>query len=308
MGHISYTTIVHLCYRRDMQKISNHLWFDKGQAKEAADLYTSVFKDAKITSHSVLHDTPSGSVDLVTMDIADQGFTLLGAGPEFKFNPSISFLVGCETKEEVDEMWAKLSQGGFVMMELGSYPFSDRYGWTTDKYGVSWQIMLTDKHYMSQSITPTLMFVQNMCGKTEEAVNFYTSVFHDSKIDHFDRYNKGEEPDKEGTIRHAGFVLEGQHFAAMDSAHDHKFQFNEAISFIIHCETQEEIDYYWEKLSAVPESEQCGWLKDKYGVSWQVVPNILGELMSKPGKGEAVTKAFLQMKKFDIEALKKAAE
>ena len=118
------------------------------------------------------------------------------------------------------------------------------------------------------------------------------------------RYGKGEEPDKEGTIKHAAFTLEGQEFAAMDSAHEHNFTFNEAISFMVECETQEEIDYYWEKLTADGGQESmCGWLKDRFGVSWQVTPTVLGEMLQDPDqkKVERVTNAFLKMKKFDIE-------
>jgi predicted 3-demethylubiquinone-9 3-methyltransferase (glyoxalase superfamily) len=106
----------------------------------------------------------------------------------------------------------------------------------------------------------------------------------------------------------ADFMLEGQWFAATDSAHEHKFAFNEAISFLVHCDTQEEIDYYWEKLSAVPEAEQCGWLKDKFGVSWQISPRLLDEMMRNGTREQVdrVTRAFLPMKKFDILRLQEA--
>jgi len=122
------------------------------------------------------------------------------------------------------------------------------------------------------------------------------------------RYTKGQEPDKEGTIAHAFFTIEGQGFAAMDSAREHNFTFNEAISFIVNCKTQKEIDYYWDKLSAVPEAEQCGWLKDKYGLSWQIVPTAMGDMLKDKDKKKLarVTEAFLKMKKFDIAALKRA--
>jgi len=161
-----------------------------------------------------------------------------------------------------------------------------------------------------QRIVPTLMFVGETCGRAEEAIDFYTSVFPDSELGHVLRYESGEEPDREGTIKHAGFTLHGQELVAMDSAQDHDFGFNEAISFMVGCETQDEIDYYWGRLSAVPEAEQCGWLKDRFGVSWQVTPAILGELL-RDGTEEQiarVTEAFLQMRKFDIAELKQAYE
>ena len=114
------------------------------------------------------------------------------------------------------------------------------------------------------------------------------------------RYGKGQEPDKEGTVTFADFMLGGQWFAAMDSAQEHKFAFNEAISFLVQCDTQEEIDYYWDKLTDGGQEVQCGWLKDKFGVSWQVVPTIITKMLTSPDqdKVDRVTKAFLQMKKF----------
>ena len=292
-----------------MQKITTHLWFDK-EAKEAADFYTSIFKDSKIKNTTTLHNTPSGTVDIVTIQLSGQEFTLLSAGPLFKFNPSVSFLIACKTKEEVDALWGKLSQGGSALMELGAYPFSERYGWTQDKYGLSWQVMFMGDREIKQKITPTLMFVGNVCGKAEEAINFYASVFHNARVGDIFRYGKGQELDKEGTVAHAAFTLEGQEFAAMDSARGHNFTFNEAISFIVYCKTQKEIDYYWGKLSADPKAEQCGWLKDKYGLSWQIVPTVMDEMLKDKDKKKMarVTEAFLKMKKFDIEDLKKAYE
>ena len=294
---------------KTMQKITPHLWFDK-EAKEAADFYTYIFEDADIKNTTTLHNTPSGTVDVVTIELLGQEFTLISAGPYFKFTPAVSFLVARSTKEEVDALWWQLSEGGTALMELGEYPFSEKYGWVQDRYGLSWQVMFMGDRNIKQKIIPTLMFVGDICGKAEEAINFYASVFHNAKVGDILRYGKDEEPDKEGTIKHAAFTLEGQEFAAMDSAHKHNFTFNEAISFMVHCETQEGIDYYWEKLSADPKAEQCGWLKDKYGLSWQIVSTVMGEMLQDPDKGkvERVTDAFLKMKKFDISELKKAYE
>jgi predicted 3-demethylubiquinone-9 3-methyltransferase (glyoxalase superfamily) len=249
-------------------------------------------------------------VDIVTAELLGQEFMLISAGPLFRFNPSISFLVACNTKNEVNALWTRLSEGGTALMELGEYPFSERYGWVQDKYGLSWQLMFMGDREITQRITPTLMFVGDVVGKAEEAISFYVSVFHDARVGDVLRYGRGEEPDKEGTIKHASFTLEGQEFASMDSARTHDFAFNEAISFIINCDTQEEIDYYWERLSADPKAEQCGWLKDKYGLSWQIVPTAMEKMLK--GKDEKkiarVTEAFLKMKKFDIDTLKRAYE
>jgi predicted 3-demethylubiquinone-9 3-methyltransferase (glyoxalase superfamily) len=289
------------------QKITSHLWFDK-EAKEAAHFYTSIFKNSTIKNTTTLHDTPSGDTDIVTIELSGQEFTLISAGPLFKFNPSVSFLVACTTIEETNALYNTLSKAGNILMPLDKYPFSERYAWIQDKYGLSWQLMYFGNQPIKQKITPTVMFVGKVVGKAEEAVNFYVSVFHNSAVGKLMRYSKGEEPDKEGTVKQVSYTLEGEEFAAMNSAREHNFAFNEAISFIVHCETQEEIDYYWNKLSADPKAEVCGWLKDKYGFSWQVVPNAMDRMMqSKDEKAIArVTEAFLKMKKFDIAALEKA--
>ncbi len=291
-----------------MQKITPHLWFDT-EAVEAADYYSSALPDSKVTNVTTIHDTPSGDTDIVSFELMGQSFMAISAGPLFKFTPAASFLISCTTKEEVDTLWTRLSEGS-VHMPLESYPFSERYGWTEDRYGLSWQIMLVGEEQAGQRITPTLMFVGKVCGKAEEAINLYTSVFPNSEIGPILRYGKGEEPDEEGTIKYASFLLDGQEFAAMDSARDHDFGFNEAISFLVSCETQEEIDHYWDSLSAVPEAEQCGWLKDRYGLSWQVVPSAMDEMLRGGTKEQMarVTEAFLKMKKFDLAELRRAYE
>jgi predicted 3-demethylubiquinone-9 3-methyltransferase (glyoxalase superfamily) len=302
-----------------MQKITPHLWFNK-EAKEAAEFYAALIPNSKIKNITTLHNTPSGSCDVVSFELASQPFMAISAGPLFKFNPSVSFHVKYRRKDEVNAMWERLSQGGKTLMPLGAYPFSEWFGWVEDKYGLSWQVIFAGKSEPAQKITPALMFVGKVCGKTEEAINFYVSVFKNSpdgtkaaggtKADILARYGKGEEPDKEGTVRYASFTLLGQQFGAMDSAREHKFAFNEAISFIAPCETQEEIDYSWGKLSADPKAEQCGWLKDKHGLSWQVTPTVMNEILGSKDKERIarVTQAFLKMKKFDIDALKRAYE
>lgn len=299
-----------------MQKIVPHLWFDK-EAKEAAAFYTSVFPNSKITSTSVLRNTPSGDTDVVGFDIMGYSFLSISAGPYFKLNPSVSFMVNFDPSQmpdadkKIDEVWNKLSQGGKVLMPLDAYPFSKRYGWVQDKYGVSWQLILTDPQGEDRPlIVPSIMFIGEVCGKAKEASDFYISVFKNSKRGTVAQYGPDSAPDKEGDIMFTDFMLEGQWFAAMDSARMHDFKFSEAISLIINCKDQAEIDYYWEKLSAVPESEQCGWLKDKYGLSWQVTPEGFEDMM-KNGTQEQVdrmTQAFMPMKKLDIEKIQKAYE
>ncbi len=280
-----------------MHKITPHLWFDK-EAVEAAEFYVATFPGSSVTSVDTLHDTPSGDVDVVAFELSGSSFAAISAGPLFRFTPAVSFLVRCETKEEVDGLWDKLSEGGKALMPLDSYPFSQRYGWTEDRHGLSWQVMYAGDEEIQQRIVPALLFVGDVAGRAEDAITFYTSVFRDSKVGDVVRYGADEEPDKEATIKHASFTLQGQEFAAMDSAHDHDFGFNEAISLLVACETQDEIDYYWDKLSAVPEAEQCGWLKDKFGVSWQITPSLLDQLLARGNDEQRrrVTEAFLQMK------------
>jgi predicted 3-demethylubiquinone-9 3-methyltransferase (glyoxalase superfamily) len=154
-----------------------------------------------------------------------------------------------------------------------------------------------------QKITPFLWFNNN----AEEAVKFYTSVFKNSKIGKISRYPEGT-PGPAGTVMTAEFEIEGQKFIALNGGPI--FKFTEAISFVVNCDTQKELDEYWQKLTADGGQEiECGWLKDKFGLSWQIVPSILGELMSgnDPKKSERVMAALLKMKKLDIEGLKRAA-
>lgn len=293
-----------------MQKIIPHLWFDK-EAKEAAEFYASAFPEGKVTSVTTIHDTPSGDADIVSFELMGHQFMAISAGPYFKLNPSISFFVTCETKEEVDELWGKLSEGGKALMPLDTYPFSEWYGWIQDKYGVSWQLILTKPEgEWRPKIVPSLLFVGDVYGKAEEAITSYLSIFKNSKMGNIMKYGPSREPDKEGAVMFADFMLENVWFAAMDSAHPHEFAFNEAISLMVKCDSQEEIDYYWTNLSAVPESEQCGWLKDKYGVSWQITSTRMDEMMEQGTEEQRarVTQAFLKMKKFDIATLEAAYE
>lgn len=298
------------------KKIVPHLWFDK-EAKEAAEFYTSVFPDSRVTQVTTLHDTPSGDTDIVSFDLAGHPFMAISAGPLFKFNPSVSFILNFDpskdarARQNLDALWGNLSQGGTALIPLDKTAFSERYGWIQDKYGLSWQLILSNPEGEGRPfITPFLMFVESVCGKAKEATDFYLSVFKDMKRGTMTRYPKGMEPEKEGTVLFTDFMIEDHWFAAMDSSRDHGFEFNEAISFIVNCDTQNEIDYYWSKLSAIPEAEQCGLLKEKYGLSWQIVPWAMDEMMRIGTKEQiaAVTRAFLPMKKFDLAALRRAYE
>jgi len=293
-----------------MQKIIPYLWFDS-EAEEAAELYTSIFKNSRIKDimrygkeSSEASGQPEGSVLTVEFKLEGMDFGGLNGGPIFKFTPAISLMVGCDSADEVDRLYNALSEKCTVLMPLDKYPFSERYAWINDRFGVSWQLYMGKT---KQKITPTLMFVGGNYLKAEEAMKYYTSVFKRSKIDAMMPYEKvaGE---KDGAIMHADFSLEGEHFMAMDSGFDHKFNFTPAISFLVNCKDQKEVDHFWEKLSAVPEAEQCGWVQDKYGISWQIAPTILDEMLKDkdPNKARNIMIAMLQMKKIDIKELKLA--
>lgn len=298
-----------------MQKISPFLWFDDN-AEEAVNFYASVFKNFKpgkpvryTEAGAAASGRPKDSVMTVPFVLEGINFTALNGGPIFKFTPAVSFFVNCEDKAEVEQLWSKLSPGGKSLMALDKYPFSEKYGWIEDKYGLSWQLFYSATP-VDQKIVPSLLFVGDVAGRAEEAIDFYTSIFQNSKRLGTFRYEANQLPDKEGTIAYADFLLKGQKFAAMDSAQTHNFTFNESISFVINCEDQNEIDHFWNKLAegADEKPQQCGWLKDKYGVSWQIVPTELGRLLGDkdPMRGQKVMQAVLGMKKLIIKDLQKA--
>lgn len=297
-----------------MQKLVPNLWFDT-QAREAADFYCSVFPRSRITSSAVLHDTPSGDTDTVTFNLGGQDFMAISAGPLFSFTQAISFMVNFDPSQDdeaakhLDATWEKLRKGGSILMPLQEYPFSKRYGWVQDKYGIGWQLILTNPAGEPRPyIIPSLLFSGDNTNKAEEAIQFYLSVFKQSKSGMTARYDTDTGPAKQGSVSFADFMLENQWFAAMDSGTEQTFAFNEAISLGVNCADQSEIDYYWEALSAVPEAEQCGWLKDKYGVSWQITPTTMNDMLAHgtPEQIDRVTQAFLQMKKLDIATLEAA--
>jgi predicted 3-demethylubiquinone-9 3-methyltransferase (glyoxalase superfamily) len=299
------------------QLFTNCLWFDN-QAEEAAKFYTSIFPQSGI-DHIIkygkegygIHKRPEGSVMTVEFRLGGMSFLGLNGGPLFKFNPSVSYFVVCETAAETDTLWKNLAEGGMVLMEMDKYPWSDKYGWVQDRYGLSWQVSLGKlPDTNGQIITPFLMFVKEQAGRAEEAIQFYSAIFKDSLTRGILKNGPGEQ-DPEGMVKHAQFNLAGQEFMIMDSTAAHNFSFNEAISFVVHCQNQEEIDYYWERLTAGGgRASECGWLRDKFGVSWQVEPVQLIQMLKSPDKEktERVTKAFLQMQKFDLEKLEWAFE
>ena len=294
-----------------MATVTPHLWFDT-QARAAADFYADVFPDSTVTSAGTLSDTPSGDTDLVSFRVWGSDFMAISAGPHFTINPSISFFVNVEQDADLlDRLWARLVEGGTALMPVGEYPFSRRYGWVQDRFGVSWQLMVTDPAGAPRPrITPSLTFVGDVSGKAEEATDYYLTVFGDTERGQLVRFPEGAQPNVPGTVMYTDFRLGETWLAAMDGGQGHDWGFNEAVSLMITCSGQAEIDHYWDALSAVPEAEQCGWVKDRWGVSWQIVPSEMGQMMGSatPEQMARVTQAFLGMKKFDIAALRAAYE
>ncbi len=296
-----------------MQRIVPNFWFDH-TAKEAADFYISVFTDSKIISQSYYPKTAeegladfqkdfAGKVLTVDFELSGYRFIAINADTTFKPNPSISFFYTCDSKEEIDALWKKLSESGKTLMDLGEYPFSKYYGWVQDKFGYSWQLILNKPEGDKRpKIVPSLLFTKERDGQAEEAMRFYTSVFTDSEVSkNLNKYPTEMGSDREDKISYADFRLFDQWFAVMDGGKEHDFTFTPAISLMILCKNQEEIDYYWGKLSAVPEAEQCGWLQDKYGVNWQITPENIEELLKVPG----AFKRMMGMHKLDMAKLQK---
>lgn len=292
-----------------LQKITPFIWLDN-QAEEAAKFYTSVFKRSGIeilTRYTGAGARISGqekdSVMTIAFRLEEQDFVVINGGPEFEINPSISFFVSCDTVEEIDSLWEKLSTEGTVLMELKEYSFSERFGWLRDRFGITWQLMLVSS---DQKITTFLTFTGPQFGRAEEAIKFYVSLFRNSEIKHIDRFNEGEAG-KAGTVRNAKFILDGVEFMAIDAEGEHHFTFNPAISLVVKCRTQEEIDFFWSKLTEGGDenAQQCGWLQDKHGISWQIIPADWDEMLNTHDrdKSERLMEAVLKMKKIDMKTL-----
>lgn len=283
-----------------MQKITPFLWFN-GNVEEAVNFYTSIFKDSNIVC---MRRMGGPKVFTATFQLAGKDFMALDGGPMYQFTPCTSFFVTCEKEQEIDELWEGLGEGGMTFMPLSKYPFSEKFGWVQDKFGLSWQLNLTGA---KQNITPFLTFVNEQAGKAEEAISFYTSLFPPAEVLRIVRFGAGENG-TEGTVKHAAFTLHGNEFMAMDSSIPHAFNFSHGVSFFVTCDTQEEIDSLWNKLSDEGKQEMCGWLQDKYGVSWQIIPANLEELLYESGSGKAkqVMDALLKMQKLDKIILEQA--
>lgn len=292
-----------------MQKIQSSLCFTN-QAEEAVKFYVSTFKNARITHTAyygeeiarTLNIKPS-SVLSIDFEIAGQEFVAIN-GPDFEYTPGISFSIYPQSEGEFDNLWEKLSKDGSILMAPDKYPWSEKYGWCADRFGISWQLMLEKERTLE--ITPSFLFVKKLFGRAQEAINFYTSIFPNSNIGMIHK-----DPEKD-TVMYSDFTLEGKRFVLMEEgSQEHNFTITPAISFAVICKNQAEVDFYWEKLLADGGKEvQCGWLQDKFGVSWQIVPEILGRMRNDPDqkKADKAMKEMMTMIKLDIAKLKAAYE
>jgi predicted 3-demethylubiquinone-9 3-methyltransferase (glyoxalase superfamily) len=302
------------------QRIVPSLWFDH-TGREAVDFYLSAFPDAAELSvmRYPTQDLPdfqtdfAGDVLEIRFRLADLELSAINAGSEFRPNPSISFLANFDPSRDdaatthLDELWASLTEGGEVRMELGAYPFSPHYGWVEDRYGVNWQLMLTNPHGDPRPvITPSLMFPFGDT-RASQAADLYTglfdAVFGDSAVGNRAPYSAMGDPDTKdlpkGMLAYSDFTLAGQWFAAMDSGVPQDFTFTEGLSLIVECDDQIQIDRLWDTLSTVPESEVCGWCKDPFGVSWQITPATMPDYAADP----QAYRRMLGMKKIIIDDL-----
>lgn len=287
-----------------MSKIVPHLWFDR-QAKEAAEFYLSIFPNSRKLYQTIIKDTPSGDCDFLGIELFGQEFMMISAGPYFTINSSISFLIECIDKEEAYSIFSKLLENEDELESFEDYNFG-LISRVEDRYGVSWMIQYQPTA-STQRISPVLLFMGSNFGKVVEAVEFYVSVFKNASLD--EHWLVNDDLDYEDRVFNTQiyFTLEGQTFRAFEKFTMEECFFNEGVSLLVYADTQDEIDNYWNALSAVPEAEQCGWLKDKYGLSWQISPRIMNEMMLDGNEERlgAVTRCMLQMKKLDMNELQR---
>jgi predicted 3-demethylubiquinone-9 3-methyltransferase (glyoxalase superfamily) len=287
------------------------LWFDD-QAEAAADFYVSAFPDAQrgaVARYPTSLPNPAnkepGSVLTADFTVVGQRFTALNGGPQFAPNPSVSFFVRLAAEDEVDRLHDALIAGGQALMPLDAYPWSPRYAWVQDRFGVSWQLMAAPD-LVHASVVPCLMFSGAQHGRAREAIDQYVGVFPRARIDHVATYGPGEGP--EGTVAHGAFTLADQPMVAMDSHLAHGFGFDEGVSLQVMCGDQAEVDHVWSALADGGEEGPCGWLKDRFGVSWQVVPRTMDAWMTHPDEAARARafEAMLGMSKLDVAALERA--
>jgi predicted 3-demethylubiquinone-9 3-methyltransferase (glyoxalase superfamily) len=293
-------------------KIVPCIWLDE-RAELAAKTYARLFPSTRTVAVSHYPESmdnpagrPRGSVLTVEIEVAGQRLTLLDGGPMFRPNPSVSFLVHVDGPAEADALYGGLAEGGQALMPLGAYPWSPRYGWVQDRFGVSWQVISGRRSPGGPTIVPCLMFSGAQHGRALEAMRTYAGIFPGSRVGEVERYGDGEGP--VGTVKHGRMVLAGQDLVAMDSHVSNDIKFDEGLSLQVMCAGQAEVDRYWAALSAGGAPGPCGWVKDRFGLSWQVTPEQISRWMAArdPGARDRAFAALMQMGKPDVAALDRA--
>lgn len=292
------------------------IWLDD-EAEAAAAFYAEIFPSSAVrarTRYPGGFDNPAGkprgSVLTVEMDLMGAPFTLLNGGPSFRPDPAVSFFAHAHSLEETERMALALAEGGRFLMELAAYPWSPRYAWVEDRYGVSWQVMLRADASEEQRIQPSLLFCGEVFGRAEEALTFYASVFPEGEVG--DLMHVDAATGADASLQYGLARLAGQELVAMDSGLEQEAAFSEGLSLQVLCRDQAEVDHFWSALAEGGQESRCGWLEDRFGLSWQVIPRPMLELMAASGgEGPGYERAFqamLEMDKLDVAALQAAYE
>jgi len=277
------------------QPLSTCIWFSNNQATEAAQYYCSIFKTATIHSSNAM---------VTLFSIGNTQLMGLNGASANNINPPILLTVECADVATVQQIWDTMIVDGEVMMPLDTYPWSSKYGWLKDKFGLTWQItyQYNEDESHTEKLTPSLLFTNQQFGKAANAMSFYIRIFSDGNISNVVAFPN--ESEFTGNTMFAACFLQQQQLYFMDAPGNHAYTFNDAVSFVIHCNTQDEIDYYWNQLLVNGGTEsRCGWLKDQFGIAWQIVPTQLGSLLQDTQKSTAVMNALLSMKKINLHQL-----
>ncbi|MDX1447045.1 VOC family protein, partial [Lishizhenia sp.] len=261
---------------------------------EAARFYTEYLHNVQLISESPF---------LIGLSIDGTRVTLMNGEGVDKKSPSFSFYYLFETEQEFDRVYQKFIEEGKILMPLDQYPWSEKYTWVEDKFGVTWQLALGNLELVNQRVSPFLTFSGDNFGRGEQALNLYQSLFEDFQSGGILKYDAQSGKDSEGKIQHTQFRINDTMVMLSENPESHTWNFSEGASFMLLCDTQEEIDFFWNELSTGGEEMRCGWLIDQFGVSWQIIPSVLGDLLQDQSRIEAVSEAFLGMKKIDIDTL-----
>ncbi|MGQ7661038.1 VOC family protein [Streptococcus suis] len=283
-----------------MQPIIPHLWYDT-EAKEAVAFYVDLF-GGKIDWTYTITDTPSGDSDLIQFQLGDMTLAAISAGPYFKLNESMSLMVNVASKDEVTRLYQALSEGGRVLMPLGEYPFSPYYVWLEDRFGLSWQLSYAPDLDKPHQFDICLLFSQEQVGLAQPMLDYYKDKLPQASVGQLSYYGEGEAAVEAAKLNYAELLVAGQKLIVMDHGYGGEASFNEAFSLMVYVDSQDELNFYYDLLSAVPEAEMCGWVKDQFGISWQIVPRILMEAYdtASPETVKAVNDAVLTMKRLDF--------